>query len=712
MSSGTCIKTRGWRLAALWVGLTVGYVALGAVALALGHGTDEESTLWLPTGLALVATLLCGYRMWPGIAVGAILLELMGSDAALTTGTIIAAGTVAEVLLAAWLIRLFIPDLALFDRVRHVLTFVAVIGGCALIEALFVVWAQDAGTGWHALRSWWLSDVAGMLVSTPLLLAWLLPQYRLKDMRYMEMALILLLATVVGVWIFSRPLGEHSLMFLLLPFLIWLALRSGIKGVVTLAFMVALAAMTTAKHGIGPFAGPNLVEALFVVQAFVAVTSVTGLFLVAGMVERAQALEQLHLSDRIMNASPEHISVVGADHIYRRVNHSYEVAHGCSMSELVGRHVKDVLGERVYRELVKPKLDRAFLGEQVQYGAWFDFNGSGRRYMMVNYLPLWNSHGVLDNIAVLSRDVTDIKLAEDKLELAGKVIDNTPEGVMITDANLRILSVNPAFSKTTGYAEHEILGRTPSILSSGRHDTSFYKMMWRTINSQGQWQGEIWNRRKNGDIYPEWLNVSAIHGSDGQIANYAAIFSDLTTQEHVRKRLHSLAYYDALTDLPNRELFNDRLHNALAQAQRHQRQVALMFLDLDNFKQINDGHGHAVGDELLRLGAEILVGCVRESDTVARLGGDEFTLILSEVGKAEDATAVAEKILAAFSAPLQIQGKALFVTTSIGIALYPADGEDVDTLLSNADKAMYAAKHAGRNAWRMFEPSMVSPPPA
>jgi diguanylate cyclase (GGDEF)-like protein/PAS domain S-box-containing protein len=298
--------------------------------------------------------------------------------------------------------------------------------------------------------------------------------------------------------------------------------------------------------------------------------------------------------------------------------------------------------------------------------------------------------------------------ALEALQLAGKVIENTPDGVMITDSAMRIRSVNPAFTATTGYREDEVVGKTPRLLSSGRHDAAFYREMWTALGHGGRWQGEIWNRRKNGEIYLEWLNVIAIRDDHGQVLYYAGIFSDIVTQEHVRKRLHSLAYYDALTDLPNRELFHDRLYNAVVQARREGRQMALMFLDVDRFKPINDTHGHSVGDSLLKVIGNVLRLCVRESDTVARLGGDEFTIVLTSLAGPEDAVQVAGKILAAFARPFQVEGHALSVGISIGVALYPDDAHDEAMLLRNADAAMYAAKQAGRNNFQRFKPYMAA----
>jgi diguanylate cyclase (GGDEF)-like protein/PAS domain S-box-containing protein len=304
------------------------------------------------------------------------------------------------------------------------------------------------------------------------------------------------------------------------------------------------------------------------------------------------------------------------------------------------------------------------------------------------------------------QDVTLRKTAELRLQLVAKVIENTPEAVVITDADQRIISTNPAFTGTTGYSAAEAVGQRPSMLSSGRHDAAFYREMWERLRRDGQWQGEIWNRRKNGDIYPEWLNINAIRDDDGTVTNYAAIFSDLSTQEHVRKRLHHLAYYDVLTDLANRELFLDRLHSALALARRDCTGVGLMFLDLDRFKTINDSLGHPVGDGLLQAVAARLTAAVRETDTVARLGGDEFTVIVDDVSSPEALAHVAEAVLTRLREPIVVAGHDLFITSSIGLAVYPGDGETPDLLVKHADVAMYRAKELGRNNYQFYTREM------
>lgn len=286
--------------------------------------------------------------------------------------------------------------------------------------------------------------------------------------------------------------------------------------------------------------------------------------------------------------------------------------------------------------------------------------------------------------------------------ITAAVFDSTSEGIVVTDAQERIIIVNRAFSETTGWTMDEVVGQSPRLLHSGKHDNAFYEQMWKAIRETGGWDGEIWNRRKNGEIYPEWLHINAIHGDDGQVGYYAGIFSDATYQEELRLRLHYLAYHDALTGLPNRQLFLDRLEQGIALAHRTNEVLALLFIDVDNFKEVNDTLGHVIGDRLLCEVGEVLRATVREDDTVARLGGDEFTVITRIHDDGEGLAAVAGKILNALNRPFKVDDHELFVSVSIGISCYPHDGNNPEQLLMNSDSAMYQAKEAGKGQFHTY----------
>lgn len=299
-----------------------------------------------------------------------------------------------------------------------------------------------------------------------------------------------------------------------------------------------------------------------------------------------------------------------------------------------------------------------------------------------------------------------LALSQQHHRLATKVFESTFEGIMVTNARNIIESVNPAFTQITGFMAHEVIGKTPAILSSGRHDALFYRKMHEELAANGHWQGEIWNRRRNGEIYPEWLTINTVRNDGGQIVNHVGVFSDITKRKAAEEQILFLAHHDGLTSLPNRGLFVDRLRHAIAHAHRNREKVAVMYLDLDQFKQINDTLGHHMGDQLLQVVAQRLTACVREDDTVARLGGDEFTIILEAIAHAGDVSPVAQKIIDALSQPMRLDGNELAVTVSIGVSLYPVDSEEPDDLIKYADTAMYVAKKTGRNNFQFFAAAM------
>ncbi|MBU1424926.1 MAG: diguanylate cyclase [Gammaproteobacteria bacterium] len=298
--------------------------------------------------------------------------------------------------------------------------------------------------------------------------------------------------------------------------------------------------------------------------------------------------------------------------------------------------------------------------------------------------------------------VEKLEHANERLQLFVKMFDNSGEAIFITDAQQKIIAVNPACYKITGYPEEEFIGHNPNILNSGRQDEQFYKAMWKSINDTGLWQGEIWNRRKNGEIYPEWLSIGTVKNSQNEIINYIAVFSDITRRKEDEAHIEHLAHYDSLTHLPNRALFADRLKHALVAGTRNKTKTALLFLDLDRFKYVNDTMGHVAGDRLLQSVAERLKSCVRESDTICRQGGDEFMILLPDGSDTEDAEKVARKIIGAMEIPHQIGEKEVVITFSIGISICPDDATDEDMMIKHADDAMYMAKDSGRNNYKIF----------
>ncbi len=306
----------------------------------------------------------------------------------------------------------------------------------------------------------------------------------------------------------------------------------------------------------------------------------------------------------------------------------------------------------------------------------------------------------------LSERIDTLHRTQSELKRYATVFLNASEGMLITDDTGRILAVNPAFTAITGYGIDDIAGQTPAVLSSGRQSPSYYRDMWNDLLNQGHWEGEIWNRRRNGEIYPEWLSIVAVRDHTNQTTHYIGIFSDVTERKKAEARIRHLAHHDALTGLPNRLLLQDRLEQAIRQAQRNNEYAAVLFFDLDRFKLINDTLGHEIGDGLLRLVAQRCQQAVRETDTVARQGGDEFVVVLPNLKDPQDAGLIARKILAAITQPCHLGPHELTVTCSIGIAICPEDGTSGSILLRNADAAMYRAKADGRNGYQFYTTDM------
>ncbi|HSI21826.1 MAG TPA: EAL domain-containing protein [Methylophilaceae bacterium] len=391
------------------------------------------------------------------------------------------------------------------------------------------------------------------------------------------------------------------------------------------------------------------------------------------------------------------IDIVGTTDAWRGF---YSRPRPC-LADLVLDGKSDQAGE--YYQIVGASVFNAY---SFHAESWFPKLNGQDRYLMFDATPIYGNDGKLIAVIENLQDITSIKKAEDHLRLTGQVIESTREAIVITDAENHIVSVNRAFTDVTGYSREDVLDRDPAMLASGRHDKAFFRNMWESLNVRDSWQGELWNRRKNGEIFPLWTNISSIRDNDGNLTHFVAIFADISEHKATLKHIEFLAHHDTLTKLPNRLLLLDRLQQAINLAEREKHRVALMFLDLDRFKQVNDSLGHHVGDDLLVAVVDRLKSCVRETDTISRQGGDEFVIVLPDIFDSNAATIIAEKILETLREPFVIDGHQLSTSFSIGISLYPDDGREIATLMQNADTAMYHAKESGRNNCHFYDESM------
>jgi diguanylate cyclase (GGDEF)-like protein/PAS domain S-box-containing protein len=379
---------------------------------------------------------------------------------------------------------------------------------------------------------------------------------------------------------------------------------------------------------------------------------------------------------------------------FLQINPAYQKLTGLK-TDIIGRTVLEVLpGTEPYWI--------EFFGKVAMTGVPALYENFSRE--LGRWYQVWAFSPKLGQFAVIINEITERKNIEEELRLYSMVLQHSSEGMLVTDENNLIISINPAFSSITGYSLEEVKGKNPAIFKSGRHDQAFYHAMWSAIVTTGQWQGEIWDKRKNGETYAKWLTINTIRDKDGNINRYVALFSDITEKKKSEELIWRQANFDTLTGLPNRDMFRDRLGQEVKKSIRAELPLALLLVDLDKFKEVNDTLGHAVGDMLLIEAARRISACVRESDTVARLGGDEFTIVMSEIADNTHVEDVAQKIISKLAEPFQLGNEVVYISASIGITLYPNDSIDIDALMKNADQAMYVAKNKGRNRFSYFTP--------
>lgn len=392
---------------------------------------------------------------------------------------------------------------------------------------------------------------------------------------------------------------------------------------------------------------------------------------------------------------------------YSEVNYVKNGLLGYSPKEMLGKTPFDFMPP-LEKEAVFKKFS-VLLKKRESFSDLLNVNlhkDGHRVYLETSGTPIFNELGEFKGYRGIDKDITDRKNKELALELSEKVIETANEAVMVTDAQHNIIKVNQAFENITGFTSSEALGKKPSILKSGYHNNDFYYEMQDTLARKEEWEGEIWNRRKNGEIFPEWLTISAIKTHKKGVEGYVSLFSDISRRKKIEDKLKHQANYDALTGLANRNLLADRFSRALSRGERENKLVALLFIDLDKFKQVNDSLGHTFGDKLLKDAAKRISTHLRLSDTAARLGGDEFAVILPDADTLYQIEITVQKLLKVLAKSYIIDNHEIFISASIGITISPHDGTDIDTLLRNADTAMYKAKEAGRNTFRLFTDEM------
>lgn len=424
-------------------------------------------------------------------------------------------------------------------------------------------------------------------------------------------------------------------------------------------------------------------------------------------------ISELHRNETLVrlitDALPPLISYVGPEGRYRFVNRSYQRWMGHEEGDYIGRTMREVVGDEIWL-VIQPYVEQVLKGKQVQFEYEIPHPASEVVWVSVIYIPDIDTTGRVNGFVAMVHDITALKRTELELRISAAAFD-TQEGIYITDASGVILRINQAFTDISGYTAAEIVGKRPEIWKSGYHNGDFYASMWTQLLRDGRWQGEIWNRRKSGEVFPQLLNITAVKDAHATATHYVATFQDISKRKESENQIKNLAFYDPLTQLPNRRLLLDRLQQALVLSHRTRHYGALLFIDLDNFKTLNDTLGHDTGDLLLIEVGKRIKNSIREDDTVARFGGDEFLVMLEMLDEhpqeaAIQAEAVSAKILGKLNRPFQMGNHEYFSTPSIGITLFRDLSDSTDELLKRADLAMYKAKASGRNAMRFFDPTM------
>ena len=699
--------------------LALAYFATAQIGLKFALVGNAVTLFWPPSGIAMAAILLGGNRYLPAILVGAFFSNLT-SGMSLPAVVGMTAGAGLEAWLGAWLLKRYTRFNLRLSEVRDIYRL-GMYGGAistlssALLGAtsLYFAGAIDAQSFVSTILFWWMGDALGVVLFVPAVMAYVFHKPMPWTRAQIAELIALLLATaLLTILVFGELAGNGETgqlgLFMLFPLIVWAALSFNQRCVSGLLIAMFLLAVVYTLNGVGPFADNGL-RGVIDLWLYVTFLSVLGISVSALNYQRTHALKQLQENKDALNRA-QAIGKVGSWQLNMRSN---LLEWSDETYNIFGMHPSGGLNYEIFLAHVHPDdrelLDRKW--REALKGGGYDVE---HRILVDGKIRWVHEQAKFDfdpknGAAVFAigtvHDITAKREEEGVLRLAARVFESSGEAILITDAKAKVVAVNHAFVEMSGYRSEEMLGKNPSILGSGRHDEEFYRSMWNDITQHGYWQGEIWDKHKNGRIYPKWMSITAVRDGGGEVTNYVSIARDITEQAEAEKNIHFLAYYDVLTGLPNRTLLRDRLGQLIAVANRDKQQFALLFMDLDRFKYINDSMGHSVGDRLLQAVALRIQAHVREEDTVARLGGDEFIVLLRETGES-GAAVVAVKLLEALAAPYDLDGQLISTQASIGISIYPDHAQESDTLIKNADMAMYRAKEEGRNNYQFFRPEM------
>lgn len=699
----------------LMVAVALTYFLSARLGLLLAVMDNSVTLFWPASGIALTALLVYGQRLWPAIFVGAVAGYL---DAGALPALGIALGATLEAAAGVYLLRALGFDLSM-AAVKDVFILFISAGISVFISALNgSFWLALSGAmAWSSYPDdalyWWMGDLLGVMMFTPLLLAWvkhkpLAASSAMQREAVAWFALLLLLCVIV----FSN-VGFHLLNLrigplVLLAVFVWSSLRFDLRITIAGAATVFAFSMFSMLQNSGAYF-PVTQESVLELWAYNMAICVYSLVLAVANFQRLHTGESLRRSQ---------VDLQLAQNVANTGSWRYDILAGewqCSTEfrRIFGLPDDIPLNLDAFTEGVHPddREDVLYAWRGAMKGMQYEIehrvqSGNKTRWIKQRTTLTRGPRGEPSIVTGTIQDITSRKETEARLHLAAKVFESSGEAIMITDSDSKIVAINQAFTEITGYEESELLGNNPGVLESGLHEHEFFRSMWKDIEDKGNWQGEIWNKRKNGQIFPMWMKLYKLTDERGSTVNYISVANDISEHKRTEKNIQFLAHYDVLTGLPNRVLLKDRAVQMMAAAQRDGQKFALMFLDLDRFKYVNDTMGHAAGDKLLQEVARRLTECIREGDTVSRIGGDEFILLLRDTGEV-GASRVAEEALRILKAEFVIEGIHLSSHASVGISIYPTHAGDIDTLIRHADMAMYHAKGEGRNNYQFYAPEMA-----
>lgn len=720
------LKSYNWIDLPLNFAVLIIYLSIAKLGLVFAILESSVTIFWPGGGFALAVLLLAGPKYIPGVFGGALAVNLIiGGTPAFSA--VAALGNTLETICAYWFLMYVRPINRSLEHISDLFKLLlygamistlisAVIGPLGLVILQQVPFSRLPSIALH----WWMGNAIGIAFLTPLILFWYQSRQKTEHKTPLELIVLFALTIAAGQmvlfhWFIPSNLSDPSIAWLL-PFIIWSGLRAGQRHTALLILIIFLQALWSASHGIGHYANAMQDGGLINFWLFGMVIIIGGMALTIISNENRKILKDAKITLSELREKEERLSlatVANGVGIWDLNPQTEELIWDDSMFSLFHIRKEDFSGAYDAwvsslhpddREQASRELNSALAG-----GKSFDTdfrviwpNDEIRNIKGIAKI-FRDSSGNAIRMLGINADITDQKKSEEKLKLAANVFTHARESIIITDASGTIIDVNDTFTTSTGYTHKEAIGQNPRFLQSGRQSSEFYADMWKTLLDEGYWYGELWNRRKNGEVHVEIKTISAVRNEHNITTHYVALGNDITHIKEHQKQLEHIGHYDILTNLPNRSLLADRLSHAMSQCHRHKQSLAVAFLDLDDFKAINDTHGHDVGDELLIKLSARMSEALREGDTLARIGGDEFVAVLEDLVKVEDCEPVLERLLLAASEPVVVNNTTLNVSASIGLTLYPQDNVDTDQLMRHADQAMYVAKESGKNRYHLFD---------